>query len=127
MGSQTDTTHGADEEVLADPGSHTVEQVVAVLSRSTPGQIEAAKALEAEGQARKGIAEFELPQETPPANEPTFSRERVLDREEGPRIVGASHPAIVGALHDDDTEQFTRAQITRKVEEFLARPVEQEA
>jgi hypothetical protein len=56
--------------------------------------------------------------------EPRFSRERVLGPD-GPKICGQPHHVIVGALHDDDTKDFTRAGLASKVERFLKREVEQ--
>lgn len=57
--------------------------------------------------------------------EPRFTRERLLSSE-GENIAGYPSYVIAGALAGDDTAEFTRAQIKKKVETFLARPVEQE-
>lgn len=44
---------------LADPGSFTVEEVLAAFEDATPEEIEAAQAAEADGKNRKGIVEYE--------------------------------------------------------------------
>lgn len=123
MPSQTDT----DAQVLANPGDFTVEEVLATFSRSSQEQIDDAKAVEAAGGGRKGIAEFEprppAPPEPPDPAKQVFSRERLLDRVEGPRITGHPHPTLVGALYEDDGAEFTRAQVEKKVAAFLDRDV----
>lgn len=123
MPSHTDT----DEQVLADPGDYTVDEVLDAFSRSTPLQIADAKELEADGAGRKGISEFEPRPPAPPAPpdpaQQVFSRERLLDRVEGPSITGQSHPTIVGALHGEDGSEFTRAQVEKLVSSFHKREV----
>lgn len=113
------------DEVLGDPGEHTVEDVLAAFADATPEQIEAAKELEAAGKGRKTIAEYAPPrapepQEHPEAEEPRFSRERILS-EEGPGITGRSMSEIAGALHDSPGEDFTRSEVDKLVQRFYDR------
>lgn len=58
--------------------------------------------------------------------EPKFSRERLLSIE-SERITGHPRYVVVAVLSGDDTTEFTRGQIVKKIENFLASPVEQEA
>lgn len=56
--------------------------------------------------------------------ERTFSRERVLGPD-GEQLAGVAHHTIVGALHGDDRDEFTREQLRDAVDKFLKRPVGQ--
>jgi hypothetical protein len=49
-----------------------------------------------------------------------YSRER-LHGPDGPRITGHPVSVIAGALHGVDQDEFTLAQITGRIEAFLAR------
>lgn len=115
-----------DEQVLSDPGEHTVDEVVGVFGRASAEQIDGAKALEAAGQGRKGILEYEP--KPPPAAEPydptkeEFSRERLLGSE-GSAITGHRRATIVGALHGDEADTYTRDEVLKRIDEFLKRPV----
>lgn len=113
-----------DEQILADPSSHTVEEVTSVFARSATEDVEGAKALEADGQTRKGITGWEPPKPKP-AGPPTFSRERLLGGD-GPMIAGQPPYVIAGALHEVDGDEFTRDQIEQHVDDFLNHPVQQE-
>ena len=120
-----------DEQVLADPGSFTVEQVTSVFERTADDAVVAAKQLEADGEGRKGIVGWERPAARH-QGEPEFSRERLLSAD-GPLITGHPRYVIVGALHGVERETFTREQIAKTINEFLERevetpePIEQEA
>jgi hypothetical protein len=61
----------------------------------------------------------------PSDGEPAFPRDRLLGAD-GPAITGHPPYVIAGALHDDDTPEFTRAQIGERINDFLSRPVSQE-
>lgn len=113
-----------DEQVLAAPDDFTVDQVLDAFSRSTPDQVAAAKALEAAGRDRAGIRSYEPPPAAPvePAA-PRFPRDRILDPQEGQRIVGAKYSHIVGALHGDDSDDFTVEEVRAKIDELRNRPV----
>lgn len=122
------TTTPTDEQVLADPSAYTVDQVLDVFRRSTPGQVDAAKELEADGKARASIADYLPPPPEPDPIEERYSRDRIIDREEGPRIAGVKHPVIVGALDGNDNETFTRTELSALVDAFtnrVAHPAEE--
>jgi hypothetical protein len=70
-------------------------------------------------------AEKRAAEEQSARHEPRFSRERVLGPE-GEQIAGHPVYVIAGALHGDDSDEFTRAQLERKISDFLQRPVQQE-
>lgn len=130
----TPTETLTDEQVLADPGSATVDEVLAVFGRSTADQVAAAQAVEASGQKRKGVADYAPP--APPADDPPaasddgpverFDLARVLGPD-GPRISGVPAHTLAGALHGETRLTLTRDQIAAKVEAFYKRPVTQEA
>jgi hypothetical protein len=64
--------------------------------------------------------------------EPRYAVDRLLDRAEGPRIVGVLDTLgrqvkpheIAGALHGEDRKTLTVEQVREKVTEYLARPWE---
>jgi hypothetical protein len=79
--------------------------------------------------ATDAVDEPEAPPATVPAapavdSEPRFSRERILDPYEGPRIVDIAYPVIVGALHGNDSADFTRAEVHEAAEAFLGREID---
>lgn len=51
---------------------------------------------------------------------PRYTRERLLDPLEGPRITGQAYPAIVGGLDGVDGDEFTLAQVNTHIDSFLA-------
>lgn len=120
------TTSPTDEQVLADPGDYTVDEVIDVFSRSTPEQVAAAQGLERDGRNRKGVVEYTAPALEPSADPdaPRFARERLLDPNEGEAIVGAKYSHIVGALHGDNGADFTVDEVRAKIDVLMNRPVE---
>lgn len=120
---QDQETAPTDEQLLADPSMGTVEQVVEVLARSTPDQIEAVKDLEHDGKARVGVLDWSPP--APPAaaaapasDDAVFSRERLLGPD-GDLITGHPSGVIAGALAGNDSDQFTATQVGNMIDEFL--------
>lgn len=112
-----------DDQVLADPGDFNVAEVVEVFARSSAEEVADAKAIESEGKNRTGIMEWAPPTENAPQApaEGRFSRDRVLSRDEGPRITGYPYHVIAGALAGDDRADFSREEIAAKVERFVHR------
>lgn len=111
-----------DEQVLADPGAYTVEQVTDVFARAAPSAIETAKAAEAAGKARQGIAEWE-PQPTAKASsgspravryDPAGWRERARSE------FNVSPHAIAGALHNAPPDELlTKSEVKQALGQFL--------
>lgn len=95
------------QQVLAEPGSYTVEQVTDVFASADRGLIEAAKEQERQGQRRKGVLEWDPP--TPPDPEPQppgevrYGKVGWLERARG--TFGRSTHTLAGALHDVKPEQ----------------------
>lgn len=117
------------DDVLANPDGHTVKDVTAAMTNATPDQISETKALEAAGQQRTTILDYQPPE--PVIEESRYSRERILDPFEGPLIVGhidalgrsVKYPDLVGALHGTDAETFTPSEVRDLVDAFLTRPL----
>jgi hypothetical protein len=117
------------EQILADPGAFTVDDVTGALAKVSPEAAQAAKELEAAGKQRVGILDWVPPQPEP--EEPRFTRSRVLDSSEGPQIVGhiealgrtATLADIAGALDGVEGEAFTRDEVRAHLGAYLTRPV----
>lgn len=120
-----DATEPRDEEVLADPESFTVEQVVAVFARSSDDDVVAAQKLEKDGKARATLLNFARPTGHDDG-EPRFSRERVLGPEGGQILPSVQGYVLAGAIHESDAQEFTRSELHSLVDAFLARPVQTE-
>jgi hypothetical protein len=116
-------TTPTDGDILADPSAFTVEEVTEAFARASDDDVDMAKALEEQGKNRAGIANWERPTSDEPApDQVVFTRERLLSSE-AQAITGVPSWVLVGALHGDDSAEFTREQIDEKVQAFLAREV----
>lgn len=73
----------------------------------------------------KSVPEGALPpsEKTTKGGETTFARARFLDPYEGPALTGHEAHVIAGALHLDDAEYLSVADVQQKVETWLATPV----